>query len=213
MKNVLLILGVLFFSVDVYGQTWSEWFDQKSTQKKYLLQQIVALKIYAGYAAKGYGIVKNGLGIIERVNQGDFDLHSKYFSSLIRVNPSIRKYSKVLAILSMQVSMMQLAHTVISKFKNDQQFTPDEHHHIKAVMHNILKDINAVQDQLVQVIYPNALQMKDDERIKIIDQLYTNTQEQQTVLSAFAQEAIVLAAQRSKEAKDLSEIKKLNALP
>ena len=213
MKNVLLILVVLVFSAGVYGQTWSEWFDQKSTQKKYLLQQIVALKIYAGYAAKGYGIVKNGLGIIERVKQGDFDLHSKYFLSLIRVNPSIRKYSNVLAILSMHVSMMQQAHTVISKFKNDQQFTPEENHYIKAVMHNIVKDINAVQDQLVQVIYPNTLQMKDDERIKIIDQLYTNTQEQQTVLSAFAQEAIVLAAQRSKEAKDLSEIKKLNALP
>ena len=213
MKNVLLILVIVIFSKDVYGQNWSEWFDQKSTQKKYLIQQIAALKVYAGYAAKGYEIVKNGLGLIKNSNKGDFGLHSAYFTSLTAVNPSIKKYSKVLAIFSVQISMVIQARAAVGKFKTNKQFTEEEMRYIRMVIANILKDIITVQEELAQVLKSNTLQMKDDERIKVIDHLYIDTQEQQTCLGSFTQDMFVLAAQRSSEENNLFRIKKLNALP
>jgi len=213
MKNVLLILVVVIFSKDVYGQNWSEWFDQKSTQKKYLIQQIAALKVYAGYAAKGYEIVKSGLGVIKNGKKGDFDLHSDYFTSLTAVNPSIKKYSKVLAIFSMQVSMVIQARAAIRKFKTNKQFTDEEIRYIRMVAANILTDIIAVQDKLAQVLKSHTLQLKDDERIKVINQLFIDTQEQQTCLGSFTQDVFVLAAQRSSEENNLIRIKKLIVLP
>jgi hypothetical protein len=47
----LFALPLLFVQVST-AQTWSEWFSQKKTQKKYLLEQVAALKIYAGYLKK-----------------------------------------------------------------------------------------------------------------------------------------------------------------
>ena len=48
----------------VRAQTFAEWFQQKSTQKKYLLQQIAALQVYAAYYKAGNNIAHNGLGSI-----------------------------------------------------------------------------------------------------------------------------------------------------
>ena len=62
----------------VEAQTFSEWFRQKKTQKKYLLQQIAALQVYIGYAQKGYRIAKEGLTTIGGFTKGEFDLHSDF---------------------------------------------------------------------------------------------------------------------------------------
>ena len=64
------------------AQTSSEWFRQKATQKKYLLQQIAALQVYSGYLSKGYSIAKNGLNTIKNIKNGDLLQHSNYFTSL-----------------------------------------------------------------------------------------------------------------------------------
>ena len=53
MKILLMILA-FFVSGKTYSQTYEEWFQQTKTQKKYLLQQIAALKVYIGYAEKGF---------------------------------------------------------------------------------------------------------------------------------------------------------------
>jgi hypothetical protein len=54
MKKIF-ILSIVLFAIrkSLYSQTADERVNQKATQKKYLLQQIVALQIYVGYAMKG----------------------------------------------------------------------------------------------------------------------------------------------------------------
>ncbi|MBK8310917.1 MAG: hypothetical protein IPL04_08535 [Chitinophagaceae bacterium] len=52
-EKIFVMLGIYFLSfTSVNGQTLAEWTQQKKTQKKYLLQQIVALQVYIGYAKK-----------------------------------------------------------------------------------------------------------------------------------------------------------------
>src|SRR4051794_30947843 len=78
----------------------------KKTQKKYLLEQIAALKVYLGYLQKGYLITRKGLTTIGNIKQGDFNLHDDFFSSLKNVNPAIRKYSKVADIIAFQLEIV-----------------------------------------------------------------------------------------------------------
>src|SRR5690606_229293 len=102
MKKLLAIAIVLFCSENLSAQTFAEWFQQKSTQKKYLVQQIAALQLYSGYLSKGYSIAKNGLNTIKSIKDGDILQHDNYFNSLTTVNPQIKRYQKVADILALQ---------------------------------------------------------------------------------------------------------------
>lgn len=55
MKKLCVIMALLTSNVAGQAQTpnWNEWFRQKKTQRKYLIQQIAALKVYR--------ILKNGI--------------------------------------------------------------------------------------------------------------------------------------------------------
>ncbi|MBK8088802.1 MAG: hypothetical protein IPK31_13170 [Chitinophagaceae bacterium] len=53
MKKIILLPVIATFLFNAANaQTLNEWVNQKSTQKKYLLQQIAALQVYIGYAKK-----------------------------------------------------------------------------------------------------------------------------------------------------------------
>ncbi len=119
MKNFLIILFVLSVSF-CQGQTYDEWFRQKKTKEKYLLQQVAALQTYIGYAEKGYSIATCGLNAIKEFKHGDFNLHNTFFNSLSTVNPAIKKYSKVVAIIAMQISIAkQITNTIKSCKKSN----------------------------------------------------------------------------------------------
>src|SRR5438270_175824 len=104
MKIIFAI--ILSISIGVcHAQTFDEWFNQKETQKKYLLAQIAALHTYIDYAQKGFSIVNNGLNTIRDIKKGDFNLHNNFLNSLSTVNPTVKKYAKVASIIAMQISI------------------------------------------------------------------------------------------------------------
>src|SRR3954469_16187075 len=103
MKTTFIISLLLAFAGQSQGQTFSEWFRQKKTQKKYLIEQIAALQVYTGYLEKGYSIVIEGLSQISNIKHSDFDLHADYFSSLKYINPSIKNYKVAYAIIDMKL--------------------------------------------------------------------------------------------------------------
>lgn len=47
------LISLFLAPFSVQCQTWDEVFKQKETQKKYLIQQIEAIKMYASYLKKG----------------------------------------------------------------------------------------------------------------------------------------------------------------
>ena len=79
---MLLAIAIGLYIGPVSAQTVNEWVNQKSTQKKYLLQQIAALQVYINYAKKGYNIVSGGINTIRDIKKGDLNLHNTFFSSL-----------------------------------------------------------------------------------------------------------------------------------
>src|SRR5674476_818487 len=99
MKKLFIILTLIFIAADSHAQTWDEWFAQKQTQKKYLLQQIAALQTYISTAEKGYKIASDGIHTISNIKNGELNLHSLFFNSLKTVNPKIKNATIVAEII------------------------------------------------------------------------------------------------------------------
>ncbi|OJW01347.1 MAG: hypothetical protein BGO52_07655 [Sphingobacteriales bacterium 44-61] len=203
---------MLFLSLTSQAQTAAEWTSQKKTQIKYLLQQIAANKVYIEYIEKGYGIARKGLNTIQKIKQGDFDLHRDFISSLSTVNPKVKNYTRVGDIIAYQVRIVKDIKTVISNLKESNQFNPDELDYSKAIFERLLEDCLKSMDELFLVITSGELQMKDDERIQRIDGLWLDMQDKYAFCKSFSEECSVLAMQRLMETGDVDLSKKLNGL-
>jgi hypothetical protein len=212
MKKLLLLSIVILIVQNLSAQTWAEWFRQKGTQKKYLLQQIAALQVYSGYVSKGYAIAKNGLNTIKDIKNGDFNLHNNYFTSLVTVNPKVKNYKKVAEIIAIQISIAKQSGTAIKNFRGNQHFNDAEINYLQNVFSNLLAECSKNLDELFNLITNGNLQMKDDERIRAIDRLYADMQDKQQFARSFCNSAAGLSVQRSNEANDIIISKKLNGL-
>ena len=208
----MILSIVICCTNNLSAQTWGEWFNQKATQKKYLLLQIAALKVYAGYLSKGYSIVKNGLNTIKDIKHSDFNLHNDYFTSLVTVNPKVRQYKKVAEIIAIQISIAKQSGKAIKNFRGNQHFTSAEINYLQNVFGNLLSECSKNLDELFSLITNGNLQMKDDERIQAIDRLYADMQDKQQFARSFCNSAAGLSVQRSNEANDIIISKKLNGL-
>ncbi|HAK11028.1 MAG TPA: hypothetical protein DCO78_02785, partial [Chitinophagaceae bacterium] len=178
MKRILLLATVgLFALLSSNAQIADEWLNQKATQKKYLLQQIAALKVYLGYAKKGYNIVNGGITTIKNIKNGDLNLHRDFFNSLKNVNPAIRRYAKVADIIAYQVKIIKQTKGTLQQIRETKQFTETEMDYCKQVFDNLLDECMKTVEELILVTTSGKLEMKDDERLKRIDRLYTDVQD------------------------------------
>jgi hypothetical protein len=96
-KKTVLVAALLLACncIKLKAQTSAEIFQQKKTQKKYLIAQITALKMFTDYAAKGYKIVSSGLNLITKIKGADNELHLDFFSSMQFVSPAIAKVARL----------------------------------------------------------------------------------------------------------------------
>ena len=203
---------VLTISTNISAQTWAEWFRQKVTQKKYLVEQIAAMKVYAGYLSKGYSIAKEGLGAIQDLKQGDFSLHKNYFNSLENVNPRVRQYSRVAEIISLGISITKQTARSIRNCQNTQQLTASELNYLSKVFNAVLADCTACIDAVVNLVTDGQLSMKDNERIHSIDKIYRQMMEAGVFVRSFSNTSLLLCRQRLQEQQDLQKIQQLNGL-
>ncbi len=188
------------------AQTFAEWFQQNKTQKKYLAEQIVALQAYAVVLKRGYDVAHKGLGVIGDIKNGDFNLHSLYFSSLKAVIPEIAKYPRVAGILTIQQNIQSLTSQSKSQASQNEYFTASERDYINSVYGLLNDDCLKTLNELDAVTTPGKLEMKDDERLKRIDKLYSDSQSQYCFAKNFSANLTVMQLQKGKEQSDLQTI-------
>lgn len=213
MKKIIITLAfVALWIIPLTAQTTSEWFNQQSTQKKYLLQQIAALQVYISYAKKGYNIVSGGLNTIRDIKKGDLKIHNTFFNSLKAVNPKIARYQKVADIISYQLRIIKQAKQTIAYIRDSNQFTPDEIEYNKKVFDFLLQESIESINELVSIIIPGELEMRDNERLVRIDKLYTDMQDKYTFCSVMSEDMALLAAQRMGEDVEIKKSKLINGI-
>ena len=213
MKRMVMMGIIVFIGFQsVRAQTLEEWFNQKQTQKKYLLEQIAALKVYGGYLKKGYGIAKDGLGLIGDIKNGDLDLHKDYFNSLTDVKPVIKKYPKVKDIMVLQDAIFKMVRSSKRELPLGNILTNEELDYMNRVFDRLLKDCSQTTDELEMVVTPGSLKMTDDERIHRIDVIYTVSIEQYRFARIFISDSNLLVQGRRNAIKGISNSKLLNGI-
>ena len=210
---------IFFFTTAIFllqmaasAQALNEWVNQKSTQKKYLLQQIAALQVYINYAKKGYNIVSGGINTIRDIKKGDLNLHNTFFSSLKTINPKISRYAKVADIISYQVRIIKLARQTLQSIKEANQFSVEEIEYCKKVLDALLDDCIQSVTELLEIITPDKLQMTDDERLVRIDKLYGDMQDKFTFCNVMSEDIGLLALQRLSEQIEINRSKLIKGI-
>ena len=205
----LIILWAIFTTVSAKSQTWDEWFRQKKTKLKYIAQQIAAYEVYAGYLKKGYNIVEKGWAVVNNIKHGDFDLHNNYFNSLKEVNGAIKNYGKVNSITNLQVQILQINDAVNKFTKDNANVQLREKNYINSVMSSLLDKCAGDLDQLTMLTNNGTVEMKDDERLRRIEDLYTDMQDKYSFAKYFENSVQTLALSRKKNANDINMSKLL----
>jgi hypothetical protein len=193
-KIVLLLLFTGFLHGNIYGQ---------SKQREELLKQIVALKMYIGYAQKGYSIAKKGLNTISNFKRGEFNLHEVYFNSLNKINPKVKSYVRVSQIILLQVKVMESYKSTLRQVQQNDLFHGDEIAYIKRVLERLIENCDGTLAELIAIVADGKFEMKDDERMKRIDALYQNMLESYTFCEDFSNQTKMMSLSRGKEATDI----------
>ena len=203
MQKIIMVAAFVLRASLLNAQTFDEWFKQKETQIRYLVEQIGALKAYGEVINKGYDIAQNGLSNVFNSKEGDYQQHSNYFLSLWKVKPSVKSYSKVLSALSMKTDIekqYRLIKSSTTKFLNDK-----ERSYVNNVYLSLISGCNDLVDELATVIDDDQLQLKDDERIQRIDKICLDMQDRYQFSQSFANEIKLLVLSRLKEANEVNK--------
>jgi len=194
---MLLLLSVL--AAGVRAQAVGEWLQQKKTQQAYLVEQLAALRLYAGYAQQSYAITREGLGAIGSGKEGEFGLHKEYFRSLGQVSPAVRQYWKVAAVLALREEVVQVCLHTRQQVQESGVFSVGEAAYVRRVTGALLEESAGVQEELLAVTTPERLGMEDEERLRRVDAAHSLLLEQLLLARRFAQETLLLAAARLQE--------------
>jgi len=211
-KIVAFAIWTLLIYNCTSAQTTAEWTQQKTTQRKYLLEQIAALHTYISYAKKGYDIVNKGVTTVRNIKKGDFNLHRDFFNHLKTVNPKISNYTKVADIIAYQFRIIKQTKEAVAGIRVTKQFTLQEIDYCAAVLDNLIAECIKTIDELLLIITDGKLEMKDDERLKRIDRLYADIQDKYAFTSTFSEDMALLAMQRLSEQVQINHSKILNGI-
>lgn len=192
---VLVCLLMAFTCQLTQAQTFGEFFNQKKTQKKYLLQQIAALQVYIGYARKGYDIANTGLQSIKDITNGEFGLHTAYITSLKAVSPVIRNNIKVAEIIETQLNITK----AFGSIKSSDALSLSNQLYILDVREKVMDECGKDLEELLLVITSGKLEMSEKERIRRIDRIYSAITDKYGFTIDFVGQVMTLINQREHE--------------
>lgn len=206
MGQRILIMTLLLSMTSVVASAQG-FFNQKGSQLKRLAEQIAALQAYKGVLNKGYKIVKTGVKTINGFKEGEYNLHNVFFTSLKTVNPKIKKYVKVGEIIAIDLQILNSCKQTFQQVKKSKQFALTEMTYIDQVFDRLLVDCEAAIDDLIALTTDAKLEMKDDERMEQIDQIYDDMQGMNAFCKKFSNETLMLGTQRWNEDNQLKMMK------
>jgi hypothetical protein len=116
-------------------------------------------------------------------------------------------------IIDNQTRLLSEYKIAYNNYKNSGLFNPDEIAYLGKVYSNLIdKSVNNLND-LITIITANQLRMSDAERLKGIDKIHADMQEELLFLRHFNNNNSVLALQRAKEQNEINVMKKLYNTP
>jgi len=181
----------------------------QNSQIKLYLQQIAANKVYIEYLQKGYKIVRGGLTTVGNIKNGHFKLDKDFFAALESINPKVRNYAKVAAIEQFNLEIISEFKTTIKNAQKSDGLHGNELAEVEKVFGNVTDGCLGIVDGLSMIITPSKLKMSDDERIRHIDELYSDMQDRHAFSKNYCTGINALLLQRGREKRDAAAMKGL----
>jgi hypothetical protein len=191
---VITLVGLLAMT-NAQAQTFAEWFSQKKTQKKYLLEQLAALKVYSGYLRQGYQVASGGLGSITGYLKNEYGLHGIYYDRLKNPGPEIRGNYMIREIVTRQQDIV----TRLRELNKIPGLTPQEGSYLSKVRTTVLTDCDRQLALLQTVISANQVEMQDADRLKLIAKVHAAMGDNYRFATRFVAQTITMAGQRDRE--------------
>ena len=176
------------------------------------IEKLVQLKSVLTNLYKDYEVLETGYTAIKNISEGNFNLHKAFLDGLLAVSPTVRKYERIVDIISDQGKIVSEYKSAYDIFKVNKHFTPDDLVYLSTVYNNLITKSEKNLEDLLNVITASKLRMNDAERLGAIDRIYSSTHDQLSFLRQFNSKTNTLAIQRAKEEQDIGSVKALNGL-
>ena len=213
MKKILIALMlVLTSSWPCHSQIIKELFDQKATQKKYLIEQIAALKVYSEALQKGYEIAKDGLNLIADIKNKDLDLHKDYFTSLKKVKRWIKLDPQTQGIIAQYYRIVTVCHQGKKKVMQMGMLTEQEQEYYEGALDKVESASTYLMQELGTVTTDGDWAMKDDDRLSRIENLALSMEDNYTFCKGFTAQVMVMALSRQRDQESGETMKAINGL-
>ena len=203
-KTVLLIVLAVLSTGSLMAQNFDEWWRQKETKKRYLLEQIAALKVYTNTAWKCYETARAGLGVIGEIKEGDFNIHSEHFGKFRKISPTVAAYSRVAEIIKLQAGIVAI------KYRNsrmDLEFLDNrERDFASGFFNRIITESMVNLSLLTSLLTDSTMEMTDRERLDRIEGIYTKMLETYSFALILDNDLRGLSAERRKEQEEIKRM-------
>ena len=109
--------------------------------------------------------------------------------------------------------MMTQFSEAIENVRETKMFTAQELTYLQDVRRNVVNACNSSLDELSGVITSGSSVMRDDERLARIDKIYLDTQARYGFVKEFTGQAMLLAAQRDHDHREIRTMEAINDMP
>jgi hypothetical protein len=174
-----------------------------------MLKQIALLAVYVKELGNAIDIARDGLTTISEIKNGEFNLHSLFFNSLQRVNPSVAKYSKIEEIIADQLAIVSNFKNLTKRMTSSGRMTASEMSYISSVYDHISNECTKSLNDLISVTTDGKLEMTDDERVKRIDGIWTGMKDKYAFTQDFTTCTDQLSNERDREFRENKFLKTL----
>lgn len=212
LEQIFVVILFLSTTAPLNAQTFNEWFRQKKTQKKYLVQQIAALKVYLKYLKQGYKIVDKGLNLVGEIKDRNFHSHKTYFESLRDVNSVVANSGNISSLIFYEEMVIKHASKMRSEFIGNPFLTNEEVNYIQLVCENLIRLSKENTESAENLLINQKLEMKDDERIARLRVLCLEAKERFSFAREFYNGNHLMIMQRDKETGGIEKQKQLESL-
>lgn len=193
---------LLLLSASLQAQTFAEWWSQKKTQKKYLIEQIAALQVYLGYAKKGYEIAGTGLSTIRDITSGEFKLHDLFITGLKKVSPAVRSDVRIAEIIGMQLAILKTFNGLVDGFSGEHR------EYILDVKAGLIAECLNDLEELYLVITSGKAEMSDDERLQRLNRIYADMHDKSAFTQDFSGKAAMFLQLRQAEQRSVDQLRR-----
>ncbi|WP_380869188.1 hypothetical protein [Sphingobacterium corticis] len=184
------------------SQTVAEWLRQKSTQKRYLIQQIGAAHAYAEQLSAGYRIITGGLSIINALQRGEFDLHKKFFNDRKSPSPYLRTDKRIDQIMVLQRDIL-LEQRHCARLLSKSNLADGRIAYVRRVMTRVGRESQGDLADLSTLFKSGAFELDDADRLSRLQAIYQQTLQRHTFTKHLTRWLNVLVLGKQYESREI----------